>query len=457
MKNILRLIFGTLPPVLLGAAVVAYLVINKAPPKQMPVVEKITYVRSIRVQQTNVVPTVVGYGVVRPAKTWNGISQVGGKIVYVNPDFQKGASMTAGSEIVRLSPSDYNLAIAQAEANIRSTKARLSELDVNEENTKNSLQIEEQALALKVSDLERKQELLKNGSVAQSTVDVAQSTLLAQQQKVLGMKNSLKLFPTQKTVLDEQIAVYESALGTAKLNLERTSIKLPFDARVAEVKTEISQYLTAGQSIGTFDGVESAEIEAQIPIQQFGAMMSEIGRDSATPIPPLGNFSRILDAYRLTAIVRLKIGDLFVTWNGKVSRISDTIDPKTRTVGVIVTVADAYRGVRPGERPPLTKGMFVEVDVLGPPVRKALVVPRSAINRGSIPVVGDENRLEFRKVEVSLYQGDIAVVTAGLNEGEQVVVSTLVPAIPGMLLEATVDLPLEQKIKSQAEHNGEAR
>ena len=361
IRNILRLIFGTLPPILLGAAVIAYLVISKNPPEQLPVVEEVTYVRSIRAKPTNVVPSVVGYGVVRPAKTWNGISQVGGKVIFVHPDFQKGGSIAAGTEVVRLSPSDYNLAIAQSEANIRSSNARLKELAVNEENTRKSLQIEEQALMLKKSDLERKQELLKRGSVAQSSVDTAQSAHLAQRQKVLGMQNSLNLFPTQKSVLEEQIAVYQSGLGTAKLNLERTSIKLPFTARVATVNTEISQYLTAGQSIGTFDGLEKAEIEAQIPIQQFGAMLNAAGQSNSQPAPSLGNFSRILDSYGLKAIVRLKIGDQFVTWQGEVSRISDTIDPKTRTIGVIITVADAYRGARPGIRPPLAKGMFVEV------------------------------------------------------------------------------------------------
>ena len=159
MKNILRLIFFTLPPILAGVAVIAYFVINKPPPEQAPVEERSTHVRVITIAPSQVMPTVIGYGVVRPAKTWNGISQVGGKVIYVHPDFQKGASMAAGTEVVRLSPSDYNLAVAQAEANIRSSEARLQELKVNEENTKQSLKIEEEALTLKNNELERKKAL----------------------------------------------------------------------------------------------------------------------------------------------------------------------------------------------------------------------------------------------------------------------------------------------------------
>ncbi len=457
MKSIVRLIFGTLPPILIGAAAIAWFIANKQPPKQLPVAEDMAHVRIIAVKPTRIVPKVVGYGVVRPAKTWNGISQVGGKVIYVHPDFRKGASMAAETVVVRLSPSDYNLAVAQSEANIRSSRARLKELAVNEENTRKSLKIEEQALALKQDDLERKEALLKRGSVAQNTVDNARSAHLAQRQKVLGMQNTLNLMPTQRAVQEEQIAVYQSSLGTAKLNLERTSIKLPFTARVAETKTEISQYLVPGQSIGTFDGVENAEIEAQIPIQQFGAMLAAAVTGNSNIEPSLANFSKIIESYGLKARVRLKFGDTFISWNGAVSRISDTIDPKTRTVGIIVTVADAYLSAKPGIRPPLTKGMFVEVAVLGAAGEDALVVPRSALHNGLVYVANKNNRLEIRRVELSLKQDDIAVVSKGLSAGDKIVVSAVAPAVPGMLLKMSTDTRLEQLIENQAGSSGDIR
>ncbi len=457
MKNALRLIFITLPLILAGVGVIAYFVINKKPPAQNPVEELITHVRVIKATPIDITPTVSGYGVVRPTKTWNGISQVGGKVIYVHPEFQKGASLVAGTVVIRLSPSDYNLAIAQAEANIRSSTARLKELSVSEENTRQSLLIEEEALTLKEKDLERKQALLKRGSVAQNTVDVARTGHLTQRQKVLGMKNTLTLMPTQRSVLEEQIAVYQSSLETANLNLQRTNIELPFDARVVETKTEISQYLVPGQSIGSFDGVGSAEIEAQIPIEQFGAMLNaSMGNRSLGKIRP-GAISKMLESMGLTASVHLNLGDALVVWKGKVSRISDTIDPKTRTVGVIVTVDDAYANARPGTRPPLAKGMFVEVLVSNRTVSDAIVVPRSALHSGKIHLVDDDNRLIINPISVSLRQGDIAIISKGLKAGQKIVVSTLNPAVPGMLLKLTEDSELTQRIKQQATSNGETK
>ncbi len=457
MKNLLRFIFFTLPPILAGVAVIAYFVTTKKPPAQAPVEEQVTHVRVIDLQPSEIIPTAIGYGVVRPAKTWNGISQVGGKVIYVHPDFQKGASLAADTIVVKLSPSDYNLAIAQAEANIRSTEARLKELGVNEENTRQSLKIEEEALELKRADLERKQKLLNRGSVAQNTVDVARSGHLAQRQKVLGMKNSLSLVPTQRSVLKEQIQVYRSSLETANLNLMRTNIKLPFDARVVETKTEISQYLVPGQSIGSFDGIENAEIEAQIPIEQFGRMLNSVPRADIGVNQSAASISKLLGAMGLTATVRLNLGDRPVFWKAVVSRISDTIDPKTRTVGVIVTVLDPYKGVRPGTKPPLTKGMFVEVLVSNKPILKALLVPRSALHASSVYLANGENRLEIRPVSILLQQGDLAVISNGLEKGDKIIVSPLNPAVPGMLLKLSADEKLAQSIKQQALLNGETK
>lgn len=457
MKNVFRLFFFTIVPILAGVGVIAYFVVNKEPPKQAPVVERAVHVRVVNIAPTSVTPTVTGYGVVQPAKTWNGISQVGGKVIYVHPDFQKGSSMASGTEVIRLSPADYNLAIAQAEANIRSAAARLQELLVTEENTKQSLKIEEDTLILKNNELQRKQTLLKSGSGTRVSVEIAQTAALSQRQKVQGMKNTLTLVPTQRSVLKEQIAVYQTSLSTAKLNLERTSIKLPFAARVSEVNTEISQYLVPGQSIGQFDGVENAEIDTQLPIQLFGHMVSASGDPESVITAAPGALSKVLKRFRLKARVRLNLGKNSVIWQGTVSRISDTIDPKTRTVGVIVTVPNAYRKLKPGIRPPLAKGMFVEVAISNRSIKNALIVPRSALHGNTIYIANGDDRLELRPVEVNFIQDDIAIISEGLNASDRVVVSALNPAIPGQLLKLTVDTDLEQSLKNQPTGDGEAQ
>ena len=87
-----------------------------------------------------------------PARTYEAIAQVSGTVEYVNPDLEKGAILPAGAVLLRLSPVDFNLAIAQAHANIRAIEAVLTELTVAKDNQIAALAIETEALTLKAHE-----------------------------------------------------------------------------------------------------------------------------------------------------------------------------------------------------------------------------------------------------------------------------------------------------------------
>jgi len=98
-----------------------------------------------------------------------------------------------------------------------------------------------------------------------------------------------------------------------------------------------------------------------------------------------------------------------------------------------------FEKVKPGHRPPLSKGMFVQVVLRGNHQIQRLLVPRSAVRAGEVYVADGENRLRRRSVGVLFSQGMVSVIAAGLEPGERVVVSDLVPAVEGMLLQTEVD------------------
>jgi multidrug efflux pump subunit AcrA (membrane-fusion protein) len=100
----------------------------------------------------------------------------------------------------------------------------------------------------------------------------------------------------------------------------------------------------------------------------------------------------------------------------------------------------------PGRRPPLVKGLFVQVNLAGKARPDSLVVPRSALHAGRLYVVNGQQRLEIREVEVEMLQPGFATIAAGLQPGEQVVISDLVPAIQEMLLKPVQDPATEQRL-----------
>jgi membrane fusion protein, multidrug efflux system len=139
---------------------------------------------------------------------------------------------------------------------------------------------------------------------------------------------------------------------------------------------EEAQYVREGTLLLEADGIELAEIEAQIPISEH-ARPDAPGADptwASFPAKGLAGSSASRRRYGCATPAATCAG------MRRVARISDTLDLKTRTVGIIVEVDRPYGDVRPGERPPLVKGLFVEVELRGRPAAGRLVIPRLALH-----------------------------------------------------------------------------
>jgi multidrug efflux pump subunit AcrA (membrane-fusion protein) len=85
------------------------------------------------------------------------------------------------------------------------------------------------------------------------------------------------------------------------------------------------------------------------------------------------------------------------------------------------------------------RNLFVEVEIRGRAIRQQVVIPLAALHEGNVYVVNDADRLELRAVTLRFEQGNFASVAQGVKPGERVVVSDLVPAVRGMLLEPITD------------------
>lgn len=439
-----------IPPILIAIAVLMFLVSGRDAPERKPAQELARAVRVITAEPIRLVPRVTGFGSVDPGQVWNAIAQVSGEVVYVHPNLKKGAILSAGTEIVRISTADIDLTVSQAQANIRSAEAKLAELEVTQSNTAAILAIEKRSLKLLEADLKRKEALRARGALAQAAVEQEQRETLAQRKKVQDLQNALRLLPTQRAVQREQIAVYQAQLSSAELDRSRTHITLPFDARIADVNAEAEQFVQTGGTLATADSVDVAEVEAQIPIAQFRAMIQASAPDNLPSGFSVENLSKIIETIGLEAVVRLRDGGDVVEWPARFARTSDLIDPKTRTIGAIVAIDGAYLQAIPGQRPPLIKGLFVEIEIRTHAIANSIVVPRSAFHDGKLYVVNSEDRLDARSVKIGLLQGDIAVVSAGVEPGDRIVVSDLIPAIAGMLLKPQADEAVLATLKAAA-------
>lgn len=447
MRPALRLVLVALPLAALGAGFLAYAVANRPEPARVEIAERAAPVRVIKTVRTTLPTRVTANGLVRPVRVFEAVAQVGGTAEWVDPRLEVGTVLPAGETFLRLSKADYSLAVAQAKANIRATEAKLAELDLSEKNQQASLALERQLLDIRSADRDRIARLVERGAASASALDAARAAWLAQRQKVLGLENALSLMPTQRQVLVEQIAVYEATLETAQLNLERTDFTLPFTGRVAKTAVEAGQFVRQGQVVAVFDGVEAAEVEAHVSFADMAALTGP-STDGSLLADPVALGKR-LRAMAIDAEVRLEVGGSLVSWQAEIGRLSAAVDQRTGTLGVILRIDNAYSTARPGIRPPLTKGMFVEAALTGPG-RTGIIVPRSAVRGGKVMIADDDDRLRLLPVTILRAQDDVALIGEGLEAGVRLVVSDLSPPVPGQLLSPVPDHALEERLAARA-------
>ena len=139
-----------LVPILIAVFIVSRLSQSKKEPDRSALQERTQTVRIIPVEPLKVVPRILGYGYVEPEKNWDAVPQVGGKIIEIHECLKQGMFCEEGDVILRIDPADYDLAIAQQEANIENIKAQIAELDAKEENYNVSLDLEQKSLQAQV-------------------------------------------------------------------------------------------------------------------------------------------------------------------------------------------------------------------------------------------------------------------------------------------------------------------
>ena len=421
------------PPLVLGVLMLVVMGNSRKPPTEVDAGESSATVRVVTASRVDLIPEATGYGEVQPARVWAAVAQVAGRVVEVHPRLRNGEILPAGTLLFRIDPVDYELKLAQA-------RAELAELAVKEENTRASLEIERRNLAVAQREEERLTKLSQQAVASRSDVDLAERSVLTARTAIQNSENSLALIPTQRHVL-------EARLTQAERDLQNTAVTAPFDMRITELATEQDQYTTVGQTLFRGDAVDRVEVTAQFAMSSLRNLLA--GREDKLPAVAKLQ-SELADFSGFRPLLRMDLGDLTAEWEAQFARLGDAVDAQTRTMGLVIAVDKPLEQVIPGRRPPLSKGMFVEVRLRGRPQSDRLVVPRYAVRDGKVYVVGRDQRLEVRNVAVLFSQGALSIISGGVQPGEQVVVSDLPTAVPGMLLSPQVDQALQDAMLSAA-------
>ncbi|WP_375752451.1 efflux RND transporter periplasmic adaptor subunit [Vibrio sp. HN007] len=416
------------PVLAVGIAILVFAVKTKPDLPAKPAVDRARLVETMVMEQQKVAPLAIGYGKVTPKFEWKAIAEVSGKVIYRNPALEKGRVLPAGTEILKIDPLDYELKLAQAEADLNSSKTQLAKLNLEEKNTKNTLQIEKNRLVISKKEFERKQNLKNKGLTSQSDVDQQQQSYLSQQKLVQELQNQISLYPDERKVSEAQVAVNLSKVAEAKRSLDKTSIVLPLQMRISEVSVEENQVVNLQQTMVEAHRTDVMEVDAQLSIhdmRMIGASLENFAKNEDGIISP--------ELSSIVATIELSSGNLKASWPAKVARISDTVDANQATAGIILEIDQDYNALTPENSTPLVNGMFVKARVEGY-AKSNWIIPERALHGSKIYIMNEEQKLEILYVEVLFRRDNQVVIRGDIEAGDKLILNDLLPAIEGMQL-----------------------
>lgn len=417
------------PPIAIGAAVAAWLFSMATPPERIAQEERFVVARTIIAESRPVQGTTRGYGNVHASRTWEAVSEVAGAVVWRHPDLDTGNIIVAGTRVLQIDPTGYELAVAQSEADLAALEADSAQLAVDETNTARLLALEEDRLRLAEAELTRIRDLAERGVATQAALDAQERATLQVRRGVEELRNAQSLFPSRHARLEAQVARTNTVLSRARRDLEKTEIITPFDLRVSMVHVERHQFVGIGQPLVAADDITQVEITAQIPLASFQRLLSGTTERGLHSL--LDTSERLAE---VSAEVRM-VSDPSQSWAGRLVRVESALDPQARSVPAVVAVDDPYAGADPLLHLPLVPNMYVEVILTGHMGQPQVTIPDSAVHDGGIVYLRNaEGRLELRDVSIDWRQDGLTMLKDGITVGEEVILDDLMPAIPGMIV-----------------------
>lgn len=370
---------------ILAAGAGGFVALNKLKPQPAvrPPVQQLPLVQAEPLEFRTGALRVSGNGLVRPRAEMVLAAEVSGRVSFVSPALVTGGAVRRGEDLVRLDDAPFRAALAQAEAELNSTRA---------------------ALKLAEQLLERTRELIAKSYLSQQTLD-------------------------ERTAARDQAAAAaaraEALERQRRLDLEHTVLKAPFDGRVLAERVDRGETVQPGKELARLFADGALEIPVSLSDRDM-ALIGDLWRrgGARTAVP---------------ARVRVAHGNGLYEWPARVDRVEAAVDSATRTFNVVVRVdrpgvrGAAVRG-EASAAPPLLVGMYATVEIDGADPGRHALIPRRALRDGSLLWLLDSSgRIAVQPVRVLLESGaQVAVSAHGLPEGARVIVSDLKVVTPGM-------------------------
>lgn len=320
-------------------------------------------------------------GAVTPRTESNLVSEVSGQIVEVASNYVAGGFFRKGELLLRIDPRNYQSALKSAQANVARVQTQVAK---------------ENALAnFALDDWKTLRDL--NAST--------------------GPISDLALRKPQLAEAIAESISAEAALEKAQEDLNRTSIRAPYDGMVQEKRADVGQYVNTGSQLALIFATDYAEI--RLPITQRELALVDLPSADGSSLP-------------LPVTLTSQAGKIQHTWQGLIVRSEGVFDSASRVLYVVAQVEDPYnQSGRNGEL--LRIGTFVTASIQGRFGGALFTIPRHALQRGeTLWIIDEQQKIYPRDVQIVSTDEEYAYVDGGLVNGDRYTITPIDQPLPGM-------------------------
>ncbi len=378
--------------ILIAVAVAAAIVLTKKEPEKQAPKNTAPLVDVVKLERRDIRLSVSSQGNIAPRTETTLISEISGVVLEVSAKFVAGGFFKRGEVLLRLDPTDYEVALQQARANLLGMQAKF-------------------------------------------TQETARAEQAVQEWALSGRKKSeAPILALRTPYLEEakaNVLFAEANLKKAERKLEQTRIRAPYDGMVKDKLVDVGQYVSTGTKLAHTFAVDFAEVRLPLTDQDVaylqlpGPAVSEQAAEAGPAVD-----------------LRSVIGGQPYEWNAYIVRSEGVIDPRTRVHFVVARIRDPYGLHGNGSRPPLSIGSFVEARIAGITAADVIAIPRQAL-RGlnQVLLMDSDNRLHIRDIDVFFSDEDYVYIKGGVSLDEYAVISALEEPVEGMTLRTLQEEP----------------
>lgn len=356
-------------------------------------------VEVITAERGDFCPTISVLGHVRPARDVVMRPRVAGQIIELEPGFVPGGLLEEGEPLMYLDPADFERAVATRRSELKQVEAELA----IEEGRQRVAQQEYELLGEGIDDQNR----------------------------------SLVLREPQIEQIRARLDAARAALELAELELERTTVRAPFDAQVLEQSVNVGSQVGTGDALGRLVGIDECWIIASVPLRDLRWIsFIDQGDDKAT-----------------SAMVRHSTAwEPGVEREARVSRLIGEVDSEARLARVLLTLPDPL--ARESDEPPVILGTLLQVRIEGRQLTDVVRLDREYLRQNDTVWLKAGGELEIREVTVTYRDEAYAYISDGVKPGEQVVTTSLATVIEGLPLRTEDESPEQGERSPQPEQSG---